>query len=139
MLSLGRNERQSRFDWLQLLAIGSLIAIGVTFVFSATSTDTSATTPWYNQLFVRQIIWCVVGLTAAAIICLVDYHILARWSFVAYWFSILLLIAVFIVGPVKWGAQRWIDLGPFQLQPSEFAKLAFILAMGHFLSRPIDE
>jgi len=139
MLSLGRNERQSRFDWLQLLAIGSLIAIGVTFVFSATSTDTSATTPWYNQLFVRQIIWCVVGLTAAAIICLVDYHILARWSFVAYWFSILLLIAVFVVGPVKWGAQRWIDLGPFQLQPSEFAKLAFILAMGHFLSRPIDE
>jgi rod shape determining protein RodA len=139
MLSLGLNERQSRFDWLQLLAIGSLIAIGVTFVFSATSTDTSATIAWYNQLFVRQIIWCVAGLTAASIICVVDYHILARWSFVAYWFSILLLIAVFIIGPVKWGAQRWIDLGPFQLQPSEFAKLAFILAMGHFLSRPIDE
>jgi len=38
-----------------------------------------------------------------------------------------------------WGARRWIDLGFFQFQPSEFAKLAFILAQAHFLSRPIDE
>src|SRR5262249_40879190 len=54
---------------------------------------------------------------------------------------ILLLIAVLIphVGQVRLGARRWFDLGPFQFQPSEFAKLAFILAMGHFLSRPVEE
>src|SRR5439155_22986253 len=74
-----------------------------------------------------------------SVICCVDYHILARWSYVAYWGTILLLILVFIIGPVRFGARRWIDLGPFQLQPSEFAKLAFILAMGNFLSRPPDE
>jgi rod shape determining protein RodA len=139
MFALGLKERQSRFDWLQLMAISLLLTIGVAFVFSATSTDASANTKWYNLVFVRQIIWCVAGLSAALVVCLVDYHVLARWSFVGYWASIVLLILVFIIGPVKWGAQRWIDLGPFQFQPAEFAKLAFILAMGNFLSRPIDE
>jgi rod shape determining protein RodA len=139
MFALGLKERQSRFDWLQLTAISSLVVIGVAFVFSATSTDTSASTKWYNQVFVRQIIWSIAGLSAALVVCVVDYHVLARWSFVGYWGAIVLLILVFIIGPVKWGAQRWIDLGFFQFQPAEFAKLAFILAMGNFLSRPTDE
>jgi rod shape determining protein RodA len=72
----------------------------------------------------------------------VDYHTLARWSFVAYWATILFLLAVLVphIGSTHgWGARRWIDLGPFQFQPSEFAKLAFILAAANFLSRPVDE
>src|SRR5207245_2946970 len=87
-------------------------------------------------------VWYVVGLSAAALICLVDYHILARWSLVAYWATILSLLLVLIPGigaTHGWGARRWIDLGFFQAQPSEFAKLSFILAMGNFLSRPEDE
>jgi rod shape determining protein RodA len=47
---------------------------------------------------------------------------------------------VLVVGSDQgWGAKRWIVLGPFQLQPSEFAKIGFILALGNFLSRPADE
>ena len=42
-------------------------------------------------------------------------------------------------GTVRFGARRWFDLGFFSLQPSEFAKLAFILAQAHFLSRPVEE
>ena len=137
MLALGK-DHQSRIDWLQLLAIMWLMAIGVAFIFSATAAD-AATTRWYNLLWVRQIIWCSAGLTAAAFICLIDYHILARWSYVGYWFCILLLIVVFIFGRDVYGARRWIDLGFFKLQPAEFSKLGFILAMSHFLSRPTDE
>jgi rod shape determining protein RodA len=72
----------------------------------------------------------------------VDYHTLARWSFVAYWAMILCLIAVLIphIGSMhNSGARRWIDLPFYQFQPSEFAKLAFILAAANFLSRPVDE
>ena len=82
------------------------------------------------------------ALGAAAAVCLMDYHTLARWSFVAYWATILCLVAVLIphIGSTHgWGARRWIDLGLFQFQPSEFAKLAFILAAANFLSRPPDE
>jgi rod shape determining protein RodA len=52
-----------------------------------------------------------------------------------------LLVAVVIpgIGSMRFGARRWIDLGFFQFQPSEFGKLAFILAMANFLSRPPDE
>ena len=59
----------------------------------------------------------------------------------AYWATILLLIAVLIpgIGAMRFGARRWIDLGLFQIQPSEFAKLSFIFAQAHFLSRPADE
>jgi rod shape determining protein RodA len=58
---------------------------------------------------------------------------------VAYWVSVLMLAAVLVFGTVRFGARRWFDLGFFSLQPSEFAKLAFILAMANFLSRPTEE
>jgi rod shape determining protein RodA len=49
------------------------------------------------------------------------------------------LVAVLFFGTVRFGARRWFDLGFFSLQPSEFAKIAFILAQAHFLSRPVEE
>jgi rod shape determining protein RodA len=60
---------------------------------------------------------------------------------VIYGAVILALIAVLIpgVGAERFGARRWIDLGPISLQPSEFAKIGFILAMANFLSRPPHE
>jgi rod shape determining protein RodA len=50
-----------------------------------------------------------------------------------------MLVMVLLFGSVRFGARRWFDLGFFSLQPSEFAKLAFILAQAHFLSRPVEE
>jgi rod shape determining protein RodA len=143
MASLFTQERESKFDPLQLVALVMLMCIGALFIYSATMADvSSATLPWYDQIWVRQIIWYVLGLGAAAAVCLTGYHTLARWSFVAYWISIITLVAVLVpfIGKTHgWGARRWIDLGPFQFQPSEFAKLAFILAVANFLSRPPDE
>jgi rod shape determining protein RodA len=56
-----------------------------------------------------------------------------------YWFTILLLLAVFLFGAERFGAKRWINLGFFQFQPSEFAKIGFIMMMANFLSRPMEE
>ena len=137
------NEPHARVDWLMLLALAGLMFIGVFFVYSATMVNESAAlAPWYNQAWVRQIFWCVLGLGAMTAMSLVDYRVVARWSAVIYGLTILLLIAVLIPGigsTQGWGARRWIDLGPFSLQPSEFAKLGLIFAMANFLSRPTDE
>jgi rod shape determining protein RodA len=142
MVNPSINEREPRLDRLQLIALAALMFIGAMFVYSATMANAPASLPWYDQSWARQIIWYALGLGAATALCVVDYHTLARWSFVAYWATILCLVAVLIphIGTTHgWGAQRWIDLGPFQFQPSEFAKLAFILAAANFLSRPVDE
>jgi rod shape determining protein RodA len=140
MYPLAANERQARVDWVMLAALGGLMAIGALFVYSATmANETAVLVPFYNQAWFRQIVWYVLGLGGMAALCLVDYRILARWSLVVYVITILFLIAVPIIGVDRFGARRWIDLGFFQFQPSEFAKLSFILAMGNYLSRPIDE
>ena len=131
-----------RVDLLQLLAVLGLMLISIAFVYSAKAdAERAANLAWYHQLFFKQVIWFAIGLSAAAAVCLVDYHTLASWSFVAYWAGILILIAVLIpkIGSTHYGARRWIDLPGFELQPSEFAKLAVILAMAHYLSRPVDE
>ncbi len=141
MFGLNTVPRQS-FDRLQIAALVGLMFIGTAFVFSATMVnDFAASLPLYDQTWVRQIVWYALGFGVAAAMCVVDYHTLARWSFVVYWLMILCLVAVLIphVGSMRFGARRWIDLGFFQFQPSEFAKLAFILAGANFLSRPPDE
>ena len=143
MFDASLNEHQARLDKVQLVALGGLMLLGATFVYSATmASEGAATLAWYRQSWVRQIVWYGLGTGAAVGLCFVDYRALARWAFVAYWASILLLVAVLIPGigtTHGWGARRWIDLGFFQFQPSEFAKLAFILSQAHFLSRPVDE
>lgn len=136
-------ERQERVDWLMLAALGGLMIVGGFFVYSATMvSEASASIKWYNLPWVRQVIWYALGGVALSVVCLIDYRVFSRWSLVIYWGTILLLLAVLIPGlgsTQGWGARRWIDLGFFSIQPSEFAKLGFIIAMANYLSRPPDE
>jgi rod shape determining protein RodA len=136
------NPHHARVDRLQIVALLGLMLLGTAFVYSATTAGgAGASGPWYNQSWFRQIIWYVLGLSCAVGVSMTDYRILGRWSYVFYWVTIWLLIAVLIpgIGSVRYNARRWFDLRVFQLQPSEFAKLAFILAQANFLSRPVDE
>lgn len=134
------NEPQARLDRLQLAGVIGLMLLGAAFIFSATMTNESAAAlPLLKQTWFRQIVWYLAGIVAATAVCFVDYRILSRWSFVIYWLAMASLVAVLFFGTVRGGARRWFDLGFFSLQPSEFAKLAFILAMANFLSRPQDE
>lgn len=132
----------ARWDRLQAAAVLGLVLLGALFVYSATMVgEASPAAPLLQQSWVRQVLWYCVGLGLAVAVCLPPYHTLARWSFVVYWALVLLLVAVLVpgIGSMRYGARRWIDLGLFQFQPSEFAKLAMILALAHFLSRPADE
>ncbi len=136
-------ERVAKLDLQQLLAVLGLMLLSVAFVYSATTAGETATgaLAWYRQSCFKQAVWFALGLGAAGAVCMVDYHTLTRWAIVIYWLSIISLVAVIMphIGSMRYGARRWIDLGPFQFQPSEFAKLAFIMAQAHFLSRPVEE
>ena len=137
------NEKHSKLDKLQLGALFGLMLVGALFVCSATMANPlESQKAWYAQIWFRQVIWYVLGLGAAGALCAVSYHTLARWSFVFYWAMIFCLVAVLIpfIGKTHgWGARRWIDLPFYQFQPSEFAKVAFVLAGANFWSRPPEE
>jgi rod shape determining protein RodA len=136
------NEKESPLEWPMLMAVLALMIIGSAFVFSATANNEMfRPLAWYRQPAFKQMAFYGLGLTAAVAVCFVSYRRLARWSLVIYWVTILMLAAVLIpsIGIKVLGARRWIDLGLFNFQPSEFAKLASILAQGHFLSRPAEE
>ncbi|MEO7299398.1 MAG: rod shape-determining protein RodA [Verrucomicrobiota bacterium] len=136
------NERKSFLDWPLVLALLGLMFFGTAFIYSASFANESARTlSWFKQLYVKQIIWYQIGIGFVVALCFFDYRTLSRWSIIGYWATILFLILVLFIGTggVSWGARRWINLGFFQFQPSEFAKIAFIFMLANFLSRPVEE
>ena len=156
MYSATLNEPAPGPDRLQIGALIGLMLVGTAFVYSATMVSSPAGAwqqfrestltqflGWVSgQFFFRQMVWYALGLGAAAAVCVMDYRILTRWSVVAYWVTIVPLVLVLVPGigtTHGWGAMRWIDLGFFQFQPSEFGKLALILILAHYLSRPVEE
>ncbi len=136
------NERKSFLDWPLVLALLGLMVVGTAFIYSASFANESARTlVWFKQLYAKQLIWYTLGVGFASGLCFLNYRTLCRWSIVGYWVTILFLILVLIIGTggASWGAKRWINLGFFQFQPSEFTKIAFIFMLANFLSRPVEE
>jgi len=130
-------RRERTVEWPLWLAVVGLMLIGSAFIFSATGTaDSASGLPWWRFRVVNQIVAYMLGLGVVGALCLIDYARLTRWSLVAYWISIALLLAVALFGVSRLGAKRWLDLGPMQFQPSELAKLAFLFALANFLARP---
>ena len=133
----------AEFDWLLFVALAGLMIVGALFIYSATMVNAAtASAPFYAQRWFRQVVlWYGGGLVCAGLVSTVSYHRITRFALVFYWANIVFLLGVLIpgIGSMRYGARRWIDLGFFQFQPSEFAKLALILALAHYLSRPKDE
>lgn len=131
-------NRMPRPQWGLILAVAGLLLVGMTFIYSATSGRSLEGTPWFEEHHVRQLLAAYLGLWLAVAVCWVDYQIIARWSLLLYWVSIILLGLVFFFEPVA-GVNRWIPLGWLNFQPSELAKLALICLLANHLSRPLDE
>ncbi len=141
MFDAALNHQNPRVDRALVVALIGLMAVGATFIASTVLAKEGASDlPWYRMDHVKQVAWYGLGAVLGVATSLTDYRRLARWSMVAYLLAILLLVAVLVFGTTHgWGARRWIDLGPFQFQPSEFAKLAFLMMMANYLSRPETE
>jgi rod shape-determining protein RodA len=80
----------------------------------------------------RQTVWILLSLPAMFLASRIPYRFWKPWSVPFFWGSLVLLVAVYFL-PAKFGSHRWIPLGLFNLQPSEVAKLAFILMLAHEL------
>ena len=122
-----------KVDWLFLGITLALMVSGVSLVYSATASDEIA---FYEALWFKQIIYFVGGCVLAAGIVFIKIDWLKRLTAPLYVISLILLFVVlFVAGDVVKGAGRWIDLGIFKLQPSEFAKIAYLLTISYWLSK----
>lgn len=127
-------QKEPRIDWSMITALLGLMGLGLAFIYSASTVGDPNSKFW-----IKQGISYSMGIGAAIFVCLLPYDTWSRFATVIYWASILLLIGVMLFGTSVFGAKRWIDLGFFRFQPSEFAKLAFITMQASYLSRPQEE
>lgn len=117
------------FDWTLFLTASALAVIGVINLYSATSVARAA----LSDIYIQQVYWLVLGGILAAVVAVIDYRHYERLGYLLYGVGIVLLVLVFILGKDIRGSSRWIAIGSFGFQPSEFMKLFLIIALAKYL------
>lgn len=127
-------ERRLYFhvDWLLLSAVLLLAAIGVSMIYSTTYVTLPDGTGHAGARFWVQMYAVGLGVLALAIFLIIDYRFMAEHSLFLYVGLVLLLIYVLAAGVRAGGSTRWISLGVFNLQPSEFGRLALALILAMY-------
>src|SRR5580704_10459544 len=124
---LGRTR--DHFDWALFLVASLLGVIGVVNLYSATSVARAA----LSDVYVQQVYWLVFGGILATVVAAIDYRHYERLGYLLYAVGIVLLLLVFILGRDIRGSSRWIYIGSFSFQPSEFMKLFLCIALAKYL------
>lgn len=135
-ISFFKTTTRERWDWITPIALLCLSAVGVMFIYSAqfSSPDTAL----YHQYWFKQLIFLAVGAGVYVTVSLIDYRF---WLSVSHWFYAVCMVPLVIVlilpnsSNDTWGSQRWINLGIFNYQPSETAKIAVLLITASLLIR----
>ncbi|MBO88443.1 MAG: rod shape-determining protein RodA [Rickettsiales bacterium] len=131
VMTLG--QRLWHLNWFLILLICALASVGFMMLYSAGNGSYS---PWAE----RQMLRFGLGMCIMLAIALTDIRIWLKYAYLFYAGSLIMLIAVEAVGTVGMGAQRWIDLKVFHLQPSELMKIALVLALArYFHGLSLDE
>ncbi|MBP9477014.1 MAG: rod shape-determining protein RodA [Sebaldella sp.] len=123
-----------RIDKLILLIVYTLVIIGTIFIYSATK-DNPAT----RSIIIKHVFWVILGTIIMIIIMFYDYRKLKSKALLFNLISIGLLLIVRFAGKTTLGAQRWIKLGPFTIQPSEFVKVAVIIILASFITKKFKD
>ena len=120
-----------RLDWILMLAVGAIVAYGLWAVGGITRFDVEGDESYY---VFRQAIAAGLGFVGFLVVLAIDpdrYRRAQRWIF---GLTLVGMLLVFPLADATRGSKRWIELGPFQFQPSEFGKLLFVLALAGFLA-----
>jgi rod shape determining protein RodA len=121
----------TNLDWVFIGLILLTAGIGIANLYSATSGWTPAGTP----LYIKQCYWLGIGLLVLTAVSVFDYRHLLHLGPAAYLICTGMLIVVFILGETNMGATRWLNLGLFNLQPSEIMKPVIVIMLAHYFSR----
>jgi rod shape determining protein RodA len=124
-LELSLLEKLRLLHWPFVTVVILIALVGYGMLYSAAG---GSHEPWAWRHSVR----FAVGVILMLAIALIDIRVWFRWAYPIYGMALMGLIAVEITGQISMGAQRWINLGLFQLQPSEVMKIALVLALARY-------
>ena len=131
---LGLFSRTAGFDMLFFVFLMLVLAAGLVSLFSASYAYSYYQNGGDSYYYIkRQLIFAGLGVVAMLIVSLVDYHVLHRFALPVMGISWGLLVLVLFLPAIQ-NVQRWIRIGPIQIQPSEIAKFAIILLFAHLIS-----
>ena len=120
---------RDRFDWPLFISAALIAVVGIVNLYSATSIASAAR----SELYLNQVYWLVAGGILAVIAASVDYRHIERFAYVLYVIGVVTLVLVLILARDIKGAARWINIGSFSFQPSEFMKLFLTIAIAKYL------
>lgn len=129
-MMFGTRDSVKGVDRVIILSVGIIFIAGLFFLYSASG---GASGGLAGSLVMKQLAWMAIGFFIFVIILLVDYQKLIDIAPILYALNILLLILVLALGAKRLGAQRWLAIGGFGFQPSEFIKVTFILVLASYL------
>ncbi len=111
--------------------VAALLTLGVVMLYSSSMVQEGA------RFLIMQIIWCTLGLIGCVVMTVLDYRLLKRiwWVLFAAALVMLVLVLLHSFGSVRGGARRWFCVGRINFQPSEFGKIALIIALAWYVER----
>lgn len=127
-----RNYNFKRYDFSIVLILIILVSIGIVAIGSATHINSETGTDYFRN---KQLIGFIIGIVIMISVSLIDYQFIGKFYWIIYIFNIILLLAVLFLGTASKGATRWIQLGPFNLQPSEFSKIFMTIFIAKFIDK----
>jgi len=126
-----------RLDYPLLFASLAIVLYSLIIISSATHINTPGEDRfWYVQ---RQGLFSIMNIAIAALFLNFDYRGLQQYGKKLYIFNLVMLLAVMLFGHAALGAQRWIQIGPISIQPSEFSKLIMIICMASVLEAKMGD
>ena len=119
------------FDWIFLGFVLAISLLGILNLYSASQEFQTGGL----SICAKQINWLLMGLVIMCGILVIDYHRVGNAAFILYGLGLVLLVLVLLIGRKVSGAQRWLDLGVFPLQPSEIMKIFAVIALARYFSQ----
>jgi len=117
-----------KFDWETLALALAITGLSVLLLYSLPAADR-------GHLHLKQLLWLVMGLLVMGLVSSIGYQRLNRYAYVLYGLVMVSLVAVLFFSPIINGAQRWLAIGGWRMQPSELAKPALMLAVARYCAR----
>lgn len=128
-----KRELWRHFDYWLFGAVIILCIFGVAMIRSAVAGNETL-----GGIVQSQMVWIAISLVVIIATAWIDYHYWLSLSSLMYWVAIGLLLVLFVIGQVAFGAARWISTGLFNIQPSEIAKIVMIIVLAAYFSKNKD-